>query len=536
MKHPLLFAFPFVLGLLLFLGAQTSGCNGGIDDSGADAGADVAVDDDSGQDGALPPALPDDSSVLSCNVNAGEDFIDFCFQKQVLTTEHAFFSPDAGIASSWNATTGNVNKDGGVVVHDFHDDVAYGSSLSMYAISAQTYGDSQIAATVVTPDLNALAPLVEAELATLPASYEGELYMRLRRLAQGLNFIQDTTDGAKVDAIAEAYGRAIYATYFHALTPEAGDAGSDGGGEDGGGEDAGEDAGIAAPLGDGILGVPVGDGGIQYDVDQAASGALALVDLASRHQTDDPTDSAKWARGAGSVFSHLYARARHVSGLYYADLVTSSDPGHDALASVVTPNDALLSETQASVAVSLMRASAIVQNSTLLALSSFPFTSQVGSPLSGMAGVAPDGGAGLSLWDPTPTADTTNACALLSGDAALACTGSGFFIRYVPGTGLDNSAKTLRANALAFEAIHRTLLVGSAAGIDYEPLTALFESQQGVNASFISAAFDQTAYPPEVAANLTILGGSFTVQADAYAIEALTEQWVGQQDCPTQFF
>ena len=99
------------------------------------------------------------------------------------------------------------------------------------------------------------------------------------------------------------------------------------------------------PLDDGILGVAQPGGGFLYDVDQAASGALALADFASRHQTDDPANAAIWARAAGSVFNHLYTRARHPSGLYYAYLVTSSDPGHDALASVVTPNDALLTET-----------------------------------------------------------------------------------------------------------------------------------------------------------------------------------------------
>ncbi len=307
------------------------------------------------------------------------------------------------------------------------------------------------------------------------------------------------------------------------------------------GGDAGGDAGSAGvPIGDGILGVVQPGGGILYNVDQAASGALALIDLASRHETDQPTNAHLWAHAAGAVFNHLYARARHPSGLLYAALVTSSDPGQDAFAptSVVSPSDVLLSETQGSVAASLMRAQGIVVTANMPELSLFPFGIQAASPLSGLQGVAPGGGKGLALWDPTPTTDTTTNCALLA-DAA-ACGGSGFFARYLPSTtGLDNSEKTIRANALAFSAIHRSLVLpGTAASIDFEPLSALFESQQGPNQSFLSQTFEQASYPNAVTASLALLStsASFTAQADAYAIEALTEQWVGEKDCPPDFF
>ena len=238
--------------------------------------------------------------------------------------------------------------------------------------------------------------------------------------------------------------------------------------------------------------------------------------------------------------NHLYNRARHPSGLYYADLITSQDPGHDALASVVTPNDALLSDTSASVASALMRMNGIVQTVGVGPLSSFPFTTQAISPLSGLQGVAPAGASGFSLWDPTPTADTTTSCAAL--EDASGCSGSGFFVRYLPSTaGLDNSSKTIRANALAFGAIHRSLVTpGTAADLDVLPLTALFESQSGPNASFLSitGAVNQASYPDAVSATLGLLptSPSFTAQADAYAIEALTEQWIGRYDCPPDFY
>jgi hypothetical protein len=460
------------------------------------------------------------------------------------------FDPKNGVASSWSVTTGEPDTDGGVISHSYRDDVAYGASLATYAISANVYGDSEITASIVTPDLTALSALVQAELATLPASYDGELYMRLRRLAQGIDSLHDATDGgalgAPVDAIADAYGRAIYATYFHPLAAAPVDGGAEGGADGGDDAGAGDDAGDAGvidagppsgPIADGILGVPQG-GGYLYDVDQAASGALALADLASRHVVDSPVQAAIWARAAGSVFNHLYARARHPSGLYYAYLVTSADPDHDALASVITPNDALLAETSASVAVSLLRASALVANDSLAALSTFPFAAQVRSPMNGLQGVAPDGGAGYTLWDPTPTTDTAAACDLLA-DAA-ACGGSGFFVRYLPSVpSLDNSSKTIRANALLFEAVHRSLIFpGIVPNIDFEPLAALFESSQGANQSFITQEFNQASYLDALSATLAILPAdpSYSAQANAYAIETLTEQWVGSQDCPPEFF
>jgi hypothetical protein len=555
MKHPLLFASPFVLALFALGGAQVAACDGGTlqaSDAGADTGPATGADANAPDDADGVP-VPDAST--SCSVNGSgtqaEDFIDFCFQKKILAAEHKVFDPKLGVASSWSVTTGNPDTDGGAIVHSYRDDVAYGASLGTYAISAEVYGDSEISASVVVPDLTALSTLVQSELATLPASYDGELYMRLRRFAQGLDSLQDADDGApfggSIDAIADAYGRAIYQTYFHSLAAapvdggavDGGDAGDDAGTDGGGLGDGGDDAGPTnVAIADGILGVSQAGGGYLYDVDQAASGALALVDMANRHLVDSPAESAAWARAAGAVFNHLYTRARHSSGLYYADLVTSSDPGHDALANVVTPSDALLTETSASVAASLMRASTIVTTNALASLSLYPFATQVVSPLSGLQGISPDGGAGFALWDPTPTTDTTAACALL--EDASACGGSGFFVRYLPsGPSLDNGSKTLRGNALAFVAVqHSLVLRGAAAGIDFEPLQALFESTQGVNQSFVTQEFDQVAYLNALSATLGVLptGGSYSAQANAYAIEALTEQWVGQQDCPPEFY
>ena len=576
MKYRLAFVSPVVLAALGLFVAQSSACGGSSQDVAADAGldagdAEIVLGDE--LDEILTP-VPDAS--VSCAVNKTgntvEDYIAFCFQKQVLETEHGVFDPKLGIASSWSATTGEPASDGGVVLHDVHDDVAYAASLASFAISAEEYGDTSIQQNILSPDSAALASIIAGKLATLPATYEGEIYMRLRRFADGLRVqgglltqTDATAGGTEIDALADAYGRAIYTTYFHLIPASTVDAGAMGAGEDAGAADAGsgdastpsggndaggpdaasEDGGVSLAFQDGILGVPQPGGGILYDVDQAASGALALIDMASRHQTDDPTHAYLWADAALSVFNHLAARARHSSGLYYADLITSSDPGHDALASVSTPNDALLAETQASVAASLMRALGIVEaedmSGVLAGLTAFPFAATAAAPLSALKGVEPDGGSGASLWDPTPTTATTADCDLL--EDAAACGGSGLFWRYLPSTGMvDSSEKTLRANALAYGAVHRSIVEpGSALSIDYEALTALIQTNDanGKDVSFLSQTSGQTAYPNAVSATFGFLSSSspsFSAQADAYALEALTEQWIGRMDCPPSFF
>jgi hypothetical protein len=557
MKHRFFFASPFVVLGLGITAAEVAACNGSsagpsAAEGGADTGSVVVVTPDAGGDeGGLPPI----EASTSCTIAKGIDFIDFCFQKKVIEAEHAVFDPAAGIASSWSSSTGKPDMDGGGVAHSYKDDVAYAASLATYSISAQAYGDTELSGSIVAPDLTALAPIVEAELATLPATYEGELYMRLRRFAQGLNSLGAVPDGGgpggAIDALADAYGRAIYTTYFHAIDAAATDAGSDAGddagpeagagdagGADAGGADAGGDASVPlGPIGQGILGVAQSGGGYLYDVDQAASGALALVDMAGRHLADEPAQSLLWARAAGSIFNYLYARALHTSGLYYADLVTSADPDHDALANVVTPNDALLTETQAQVAASLLRASALATAYAIPALGNFPFGAQAQSVLNALGGREPDGGTGFDLWDPSANTAASQACATLPDPSA--CGGNGFFVRWLPsGAGLDNSAKTTRGNALMFAAIHRSFVPApSVVGIDYEPLSALFESTAGISDTFITVLPNQTAYLDAVSAALEVIptDSSYTAQANAYAIEALTEQWVGKTACPPEF-
>jgi hypothetical protein len=87
--------------------------------------------------------------------------------------------------------------------------------------------------------------------------------------------------------------------------------------------------------------------------------AAALLDMAAVHwkDADAGTAPATWAATAQQVLSYVQARARDPrTGLYFQSLVTSGDPGHDALAAASPTNDALLTDTQAWILLGLARA------------------------------------------------------------------------------------------------------------------------------------------------------------------------------------
>ncbi|HEY2509636.1 MAG TPA: hypothetical protein VGI39_02150, partial [Polyangiaceae bacterium] len=292
------------------------------------------------------------------------------------------------------------------------------------------------------------------------------------------------------------------------------------------------------PLGDGILGVAASAGGFAYDVDQAASGALALLDLAWRHEATDAANAHLWARAAGSVFAHLQARARDTNGLYYADLVTSSDAGNDALAAGASgqASDALVADVQVSVAISLLRARDMIAAKGMTELAGFPFDDQVKSVMSAMQ-TGPE-----ALWDLTSNAATTSACSAVSG--TLPSCGSGVFSAYLPsGGGLDKTHKTLRSNALLYAAVTRSLIVPDPpTSIDIAPLRALLIQRLGENVSFLTQTFNQSSYPPVVAVtapgafSLAPDASSATAEANADAIESLSEGWIGARNPPPTIF
>jgi hypothetical protein len=120
--------------------------------------------------------------------------------------------------------------------------------------------------------------------------------------------------------------------------------------------------------------------------------------MADRHAVDDAQNALAWEATALATFDHLATRARETTtGMYYAALVTSADPNHDtvdATAPSAFPSDALLTEVQGSVALSMMRASALAAQSPALNRSkSYPFGDQVEALFEAMNGKT------VSLWD-----------------------------------------------------------------------------------------------------------------------------------------
>ncbi len=454
-------------------------------DSPATVPADAAVADVVDAGGVDSPIVPRiDASTRHCTLDNGGDPVALCTQKLILKSERAAaFIKTLGVVASWDSKSFVPDPEGGAPTHDVHDDIAFASSISNYHIAARLYGDSEI-----NTDLdNVLVDMVvniEAELATPLAEYGGEVYLQLRNVAGNLRYINENEHAMKIDVLADAYGRAINNTYSQNV-------GS----------------------GDTVLGTSAGGGQVAYTTADVATGALALLDMAVRHASDDAANAALWVLAAKRALVHLRTRARDpVTHLYYRALLTSADPDHDTLASGTLPSDALLSDVQATVMLSLMRANELVlANTTTLAT----FTSY------GLPTLADDLFQAMNaagLWD--------------SNDR-------GYLEGYVPSTSTFLTDKPTRANALMFGAIHRKFIDAppfdaGATTIDVVQLKALRSlliSQQPNNSSLLSIVFDQTSYLRASSRDYKLtqapLAGSYTAAATAAALEGLSEQLYG---------
>jgi hypothetical protein len=586
----------------LFGAACGSNAEGPTDGGGAEAS--TAEAGDAGEDAF--DFLLDSSIGTRCTMGNHTDPVGLCVQKLAILGEHAEFSSLTGMASAWSVDTLLPDTDdAGTTLHDVRDDVAYGASLADYYASATAYGDMDGLGTV-TGDMDTVAQLLETELSPLPADYDGTLYLRLRRLAAGLRLAGFPTDGDAIDTIATSYGRAIFTRYYHALGPTLSppDAGSDANaGDDGGADDAAtdatavdatvdaatEDAGTAdaaasdaataPPLGsEGILGV-VADGGIAYESDKAASGALALVDMAARASglsipledggadaaALDPTDALVWSQAAASVFSHLASSAHDSTGLYFTQLQTDEYSRDDT----VTDDGSFLTQTQGGIALAYIRAARLVTLAGLKAPNAATLTQQALSVVVATQATTP---ASLSLWDTSYQAVSLAAC---TRPTPLSSCGSGFFAGLdATKTALDRS-KGIVGNALMMAAIHRTsfAVTGFATNDpleanDLPPLTALFTylspdlEDAGINVSFFSQGSEPSGFVEYVTQGLlltevredgglglavnddgSVYAGAFayplaryyTAGATAAALEGMNDLWVGEPGAPSFF-
>ena len=533
------YRLPFAASIALAsAGSYFVACGG--DDAPAapivDASVDVA-DTSTQVDTGGPLPIPD-GSVVHCTLDNGSDPIALCVQKLVLQAEHEAAFTDGGVAASWDSNTGIV----GAGPHDFHDDVAFGAALGHYIATSQEYGDSEIQ-TIVNGDLTALAGIVEKELTTTPADYDGELYANLRAFQGGLNYLDDVEDAAKIGAIADAYARGIYANYYHLVSETPIDAGAP---DASAGSDAGDDAAITdagaasdadasspSPFPDGMLG-ELKNGHVDYDAQKAASGALALLDMVARQALTDTgidagdaavvdsgaprIDAVAWQRAARSILDHLWNRARHPQlGLFYSKLETSGDPAGDALQTGVDHPDMIETDTQGLLAVTFLRARALaVTYPAITAIDATLFETRGEQILITLNGTP-------SFWDKTP---------LPTNDA-----GSGFFEGYVPSTTTMVKTKPIRGNALLLAALHRASLVSPPInGSELGAMRSLFTSLYPHKTSFLTQALNQNSYLPRTSADLdypsddagsTASGTAYTSASNHVACEALTELWVG---------
>jgi hypothetical protein len=574
--------------------AETAGGDGGLEASTAEAG-------DAGED--ANDFLVDASIGARCTMANLSDPVGLCVQKLALLGAHAEFSSVTGMPSAWSVDTLlPATDDAGTPLHDVRDDIAYGAALADYYASALAYGDDDSLG-VVTGDMDAVAQLLQTELTTLPADYDGVPYLRLRRLAAGLRLASFPTDANAIDALAASYGKAIYTTYYHAVSvpespsadagPDASsgastedgggidasidatvDAAIDAGSEDAGSEDAGAvDAATGPTVLLGVLGVTT-DGGVAYESDKAASGALALVDMAARANgltfpppadgglgtAPDPTNALAWSQAASAVFTYLASQAHDPTGLYFTQLQADESSTTDT----VTDDGSFLTQTQGGIALAYVRAARLVTLGNLKTPSAPTLVSDALAVLAATQATTSTQ-TPLSLWDTAYVAVTFKAC---TSPTHLSSCGSGFFASLNrTKTALDES-KGISGNALMLGALHRasvaTTTLPVTEGNDLVPLTALFSflapdlEDAGINVSFFSQAPDQAGFVPYVTQGLLLtetedggptnddgsvvagamtsaLGRYYTTAATADAIDGMNDLWVGLPGAPSFF-
>ena len=280
--------------------------------------------DDAAPDSPLQP--PQDSSMGACSFD-NMDPVDFCLQKTVLQNEFTdAYAQGKGVPPSWSAmgTPGSG--------HSWRDDVGFAASIGAFHCASSIYGDNTLA-----PKLDAIMPdlgsTIVQELTAAPTGYDGEDYFRLRAAATALGYVNDTKDAATVAQLADAFARNLQTTYAQTITlPESGTAT--------------------------VLGAPDGMGNVVYAPAQVIMAAAALVDMANVHASDPDAgaDASAWVTTALAAVDYVWARGRDTTtGLFFQQLVTSTDPGHDTLGQGMPTPDALLTDVQAEAVLGLAR-------------------------------------------------------------------------------------------------------------------------------------------------------------------------------------
>jgi hypothetical protein len=579
-----------VLFPMLLLAAPFAACGTSSSAGTGDGGPDGTIGPGDATDEltADSPVVGDAGTVDACVLDDA-DPVGLCVQRSALQDLHTHaFVATKGAAASWSSTTETPDKDeAGVVTYSLDDTLAYASAAASYLASAEVYGDTTINAALQS-DLQKIA--LQLELTTFappPTEYSGELYFHLRGAAAGLRAIAQTPDGDKLDKLADAYGRSIFNGHYFVLATAgdagAGDAGG-GGPHDGGNDAASHDGGDAAAsdaasdatgphdgaadatlhdggvdatahdaspgdsgteAADGIIGNASGGSQIVYAPGDVATAAYALLDLVNRNRGDPSVPA--WLAAVRASLNHLQLRAKEpTTGLFYAALLANrneSGIGPDALApaaSSALPNDALLTDTQATFALAMVRAQYLVTANTVVTIGGLegggaptdggvkgPFLPVLDLPLEAWADAAMKALNGAhALWD-GPVGD--------GGRGA----GQGYMDGYILSTQTLITTKSTRPNAFMVAAIRRGYTNGG--GIDYylqiQTLVHLLATPQAFNVPESSSFF--TILPAQVAflrgatrAFLPLEAGvdptSYTNAAVSAAVEGLNEDFPPQ--------
>lgn len=512
-RHLGLVAIPIACAVMAWACSKNTG-NGGAPSTDAGGDADDANDE---PDVPLPP--PIDSSTQNCMVN-GTDPVQFCLQKQVLGYELTQgYAKGKGVSPSWDAS-GTPGSG-----HSWRDDVGFAASIGSFHCSAAVYADNKLSPMLdaIMPDLGAL---IVQELSAPPSGYDGEDYFRLRAAATGLNYANDTMDAATVSQLADGFGRNLQTTYAQTVTlPESGTAT--------------------------VLGTPDGTGNVVYSPAQVIMAAAALVDMANVHASDPDAGAGvpTWVATALDAVDYVWARGRDTTtGLFFQQLVTSSDPGHDALGQGTPTPDALLTDVQAEALLGLAR----LQDglNSLLAVDA------------GLASGVDASALTPSLyWNEATSIEQSMATAglfdgaLAMGDAGINPSTPGAFMEaLIPSTMAIDTNKTTIGNAWLLGAVHRVALgMPSQIGDSLRPqLLAAISQQMPANTSLYTIVVDPksgyanqtdyvragskdfhyaTVFSPDGGTDGGQEPGATSYRADATAavIEGLTQLWRGTQ-------
>jgi hypothetical protein len=402
---------------------------------GGDAAPEASTGYDSG--GGLPETGPH----VHCQLADMTDPVALCTQKIVLRALFDFdvYTKMQGMPATWDSVSLTPGSD-----HAWQADLALASSIASYHCSAGVYGDDEINAPLdaLLPDVGAL--LTHELSPALPDDYDGETYFRLRNTQSGLNIVVDLMDANKIGAIADAYGTALQSKYAQNV-PAIADGGAPGV----------------------VLGTPA-NGAVAYEPAKAVMGAAALLDMAVVHAGDADAGSlpAQWQATATAVLDYVARRGRDpVTGLYFDSLVTSGDPGHDALGAA--DPGILRTDTQAAIVLGFARAQDL--------LTQLQGQADGGLPSTPYAQAADDLVTALNtanLWDGPSDHTSTSPGAFMEG--------------LLPGGAIETN-KTTYGNAFLLGGFHRVAFaLGSSFAYEPKQIRAALVQQKPANSSLFS--------------------------------------------------